>query len=375
MTRIIDGDGHVVEPKTWDDYIEPAFRERAPRIVKDADGLERIQLDGEVLGLGGRRGPTTLGAGLTPGGFADPVKRQSLSYDQAHPGGTDPHIRIKDMDAEGIDVAVLYPSIGLLFGGIKDPQLTAACCRAYNNWLADYCKPYLNRLIGIAAVPLQDVDEAVQEMRRAVTKLGMHGVFVRPNPYNGRRLDDPAYDPFWTEAQELSCAIGVHEGTALNMPTVGAERYQDLFRLHMISHPLEQKLACMDFTAGGVLEKFPRLKVAFLESGGGWIGHWLDRLDSHYEQMGFAVPWLKMKPSEYFKRQCYISFDPDESTLRATVAVLGADNIIWASDYPHFDCTFPGVLAELHESLEGLPVETQQKILGGNAARLYGLTL
>jgi predicted TIM-barrel fold metal-dependent hydrolase len=372
MTRIIDGDGHVVEPKTWDAYIEAEFRERAPRIVKDEQGSEQVWLEGKAMG-GGRRLPTTIGAGLTPGGFADPEKRQSQPYDKAHPGGSDPYARIKDMDMEGIDAAVLYPSIGLLFGGIKDPKLAAACCQAYNNWLADYCKPYPTRLIGIAAVPLQDVDVAITEMRRAVTKLGMRGVFVRPNPYNGRRLDDPAYDPFWAEAQELDCAIGVHEGTALNMPTVGSERYQDFFRLHVISHPLEQKLACMDLVSGGVLEKFPRLKVAFLESGGGWICHWLDRLDSHYEKMGFAVPWLKMKPSEYFKRQCFISFDPDESTLRATVEVLGADNIIWASDYPHFDCTFPGVLRELEEGLEGLPAGAKHKILGENAARLYGL--
>jgi uncharacterized protein len=123
-----------------------------------------------------------------------------------------------------------------------------------------------------------------------------------------------------------------------------------------------------------VLEKFPRLKVAFLESGGGWICHWLDRLDSHYEKLGFLVPWLKMKPSDYFKRQCWISFDPDESTLKATVDVIGADNLMWASDYPHFDCTFPGAVKELKEHMEGLSEDAKRKVLGESAARLYRLT-
>lgn len=371
--RVIDADGHVVEPRNmFVEYIEPKFRERAPRIVKDELGFERVCIDGEVLG-GGRRTPVTLGAGLIPGGFADPTKRETHPYDQAHPGGFDPHARMKDMDMDGIDVAVLYPTVGLFLGGVKDPQLAAACSRAYNNWLADYCKPYPDRLVGIAAVPLQDVDEAVKEMRRAVSQLNMKGVFIRPNPYNNRQLNDPAYDPFWAAAQELNCPIGVHEGTTLNMPTVASDRYRDGYRLHMISHAFEEELACMDVVAGGVLEKFPKLKVAFLESGGGWICHWLDRLDSHYEKLGFLAPWLKMKPSEYFKRQCCISFDPDEHTLKTTVEILGPDNIVWASDYPHFDCTFPGVVKELEEGLAGLPEEAKRKVMGENAARLYGL--
>jgi predicted TIM-barrel fold metal-dependent hydrolase len=371
--KVIDGDGHVVEPRnTFVEYIDPEFRERAPQVVTDESGLDRVRIDGRTFY--GRGAATTLGASFVIGGYADPEKRKNHPYDQAQPGGGDPHARIKDLDIEGIDMAVLYPSIGLFLGGIADLPLAVASCRAYNDWLADYCKPYPDRLLGIGAVPLQDPDEAVKEMRRAVTRLGMHGVFVRPNPYNGRRLDDPVNDPFWAAAQELNCAVSVHEGTTLNMPTVGAERYKrDMCRLHVISHALEMQLACMDIVLGGVLEKFPRLRVAFLESGGGWICHWLDRLDSHYEKLGFLLPWLKMKPSEYFKRQCWISFDPDESTLKGSIDVLGADNFIWASDYPHFDCTFPGAVKELKEHMEGLSEEAKRKVLGENAEKLYAL--
>ncbi len=373
--KVIDGDGHVVEPRNaFVDYIDPPFRERAPQVITDESGRDVVRIDGQILF--GRKGPTSLGASFVIGGYADPARRKSHPYDQAQPGGGNPHARVKDLDTEGIDTAVLYPSLGLFLGGIADVPLAAASCRAYNDWLADFCKPYPDRLIGIGAVPLQDVEEAIKEMRRAVVRLGMPGVFVRPNPYNGRRLDNPAYDPFWAAAQELDCSVSIHEGTILTMPTVGSERYRgDSCRLHLISHSLEMQLACMDIVLGGVLEKFPRLKVAFLESGGGWICHWLDRLDSHYEKLNFLVPWLKMKPSEYFKRQCFIAFDPDENTLKATVDVLGAGNLMWASDYPHFDCTFPGAVEELKQHMEGLSEEARRKVLGENAARLYKLTV
>ncbi len=367
--KVVDADGHVVEPMNmWQEYVEAPYRDLAPRVARDEEGYERIMIGGKLLG----RGPFSLGAALVPGGLANPENRMRKSYDQAQPGGWDPHMRVKDMDVDGIDIAVLYPTVGLFFGGVEDAGLAAALCRAYNNWLADYCKAYPDRLVGVAVVPIQEVEEAVREARRAVEKLGMRGVMIRPNPYRGRNWDDPVYDPFWAEVQSLGVPVGVHEGTTGNMPTAGAERCRDFFFMHIISHPHEQQIACMQIVCGGVLERFPQLKVAFLESGGGWLPHWLERMDSHYEKLGFMVPYLKMKPSDYFRRQCYISFDPDEKTLPATVELVGEDCVVWASDYPHFDAMFPGAVAELRE--QPLPERVMQKVLGENALRLYGLS-
>lgn len=370
MATIIDADGHILEPRVvWEEYTEPAFRDRVIQIVRDTDGIDKMKINGEIRGDRNM----AIAAACTPGGLSDPQRARTMSWDEIVPGGYDPHVRVKDMDLEGIEVAFFYPSLWLIYGDLDDPQLAAAACRAYNNWIADFCKPYPNRFFGVAPLPLQDVDEAVKEMRRVVKDLGMKAVFVRPNPFNGRRLCDPAYDALWREAQELNVPVAVHGSFGTKMPTLGQERYKDPFFFHMVCHPWEMQGACLDTVCGGVLSKFPKLKVAFLESGIGWIGHWLDRMDGHFEKMGHYVPWLKRKPSELFREQCFISMDPDEHTLEVVVEMGLEDCVIWGSDYPHFDCTFPGVVDEVKEACAALSQQAQQKIIGENTKRLYNL--
>ena len=370
MATIIDADGHILEPRSvWEEYTESAYRDRVIQIVRDIDGIDKMKINGEIRGDRNM----AIAAACTPGGLSDPHRARTMSWDEITPGGYDPHVRVKDMDLEGIEVAFFYPSLWLIYGDLDDPQLAAAACRAYNNWIADFCKPYSNRFFGVAPLPLQDVDEAVKEMRRVVKELGMRAVFVRPNPFNGRRLNDPAYDVFWREAQELHIPVAVHGSFGTKMPTLGQERYKDPFFFHMVCHPWEMQGACLDIVCGGVLSKFPTLKVAFLEAGLGWIGHWLDRMDGHFEKMGHYVPWLTRKPSDMFREQCFISMDPDEHSL-GVVTAMGLENcVIWGSDYPHFDCTFPGVVEEVKEACAALPEQAQKKIIGENTRRLYNL--
>ncbi|MEW6300056.1 MAG: amidohydrolase family protein [Thermodesulfobacteriota bacterium] len=370
MATIIDADGHILEPRSvWQEYTEPAYRDRVIQIVRDTDGIDKLKIDGEIRGDRNM----AIAAACTPGGLSDPRRARTMSWDEIVPGGYDPHVRVKDMDTEGIEVAFFYPSLWLIYGDLNDPQLAAAACRAYNNWIADFCKPYPDRFFGVAPLPLQDVDEAVREMRRVVKELGMRAVFIRPNPFNGRRLCDPAYDVFWREAQELNVPVAVHGSFGTKMQTLGQERYKDPFFFHMVCHPWEQQAACLDIICGGVLSKFPRLKVAFLESGVGWIGYWLDRMDGHFEKMGHYVPWLKKRPSELFREQCFISMDPDEHTLQVVADMGLEDCVIWGSDYPHFDCTFPGVVDEVKAACAALPERARRKIIGENAKRLYNL--
>jgi len=370
MTKVIDADGHIVEPRAlWQEYLEPAFRERIPQVAKDSDGIDRVKVEGQLA----PRSPLMIAAMCLPGGLSNAERARTLSWDDLRPGSFDPHARIADMDAEGVDVSILYPSIGLTYGGLRDPQLAVAACRAYNNWMADFCRPYPDRLYNVAPVPLVAVDEAIKEMRRVVKEQGVKAVAIRPNPYNDRRLSDPAYDPFWTEAQALDCTIAVHSAVSGELPTAGFDRYPDFFRRMIVAHPLEQQMACMDLLCGGVLEKYPRLRVAFLEAGGGWIGYWLARLDEFHEKIGHMLPPLSLKPSEYFRRQCFCSCEPDDVALK-TATVLGLEDVfMWASDYPHFDCTFPGVVEELREGCAQLPESAQRKVIGENAARCYGL--
>jgi predicted TIM-barrel fold metal-dependent hydrolase len=221
-------------------------------------------------------------------------------------------------------------------------------------------------------MPIQSVEEAVREMRRVVVDLGFKAVFVRPNPFNERRLCDPAYDPFWREAQELGIPVAVHSSFGTRMPTLGGDRYQNPFFFHMVCHTFELMAAAMDVVCGGVLEKFPRLRVGFLESGVGWLGYWLDRMDGHFEKMGPYVPWLKRKPSEQFLEQCFLSLDPDERTVAAMVELGAERTILWGSDYPHFDCTYPGLVSEVERACASLPEHAKKSIREDNATRFYG---
>lgn len=347
--RVIDADSHVLEPPGfWTEYLEPAFREQAPYFIKDEQGGEHLVTEGVVH---------------------DRIPYKEETWTARRAGGFNPHERVKDMDLEGIDVQVLFPTQGLYIQAVKTPPLAAALCRAYNNWLADYCRTYPGRLVGIGAVPLHDVGEAVKEARRAITELGMKGIFVRPNPLNGRTLDDPIYAPLYAEVQQLDATFCVHEATG-NFPAAGADRYPNYFLRHLFSHALEQKIACSTIICGGVLERFPKLRVVFLESGVGWLPHWLERMDEHYEGLGYMVPWLKMKPSDYFRRQCFVSADPDEKTIPYVVETVGADNIVFGSDYPHFDMKFPGAVAAVRDRKE-LSAEAKRKIMYETPARLY----
>jgi len=373
MTRtynVIDSDGHILEPLSlWADYMDPAFRDRAPRLERDGNGRERL-LIGEKM-LGGERGMASLGAvGRRDGTVVVDDARQ---YADGRKGGFDPHSRIPDMDLDGIDAAYLYPSIGLFAGSVEDPKLSAAICRAYNRWLAEYCAPYPDRLFGIAMLPLQHTEMAIEEMRFARKELGMPGVFLRPNPYNNKMVHDPSYDRFWSAVEDLDVAVGFHEGGSSGMPQVGLDRFETNGARHIVTHTMEMMMACLSMIWGGVCDRHPKLRVAFLESGGGWIVPWLERMDRHYVDQGFNDSGLSMKPSEIFQRNCWISFEPVEGSLRVLADYIGPHKILWATDYPHPDGFFPGAPDMVRKNLEGLSEETRRQVMAGGAKAFYNL--
>ena len=366
--NIIDADGHVLEPvDIWDKYIDPAYRERAPRIVIDTDGKERLLVEDRVLGS--QKGFGVIGAiGARQGG----VPEETMKYVEGRPGGFDPHARIPDMDLDGIDAAFLYPSVGLFAGAVQEPHLAAAMCRAYNRWLADYCRPYPDRLFGVAMLPMQSIQLAIEEMRYARKELGMRAGFLRPNPYNGKMLHHPDYAPFWAEVQDLDVAIGLHEGASGGMPQVGVDRFETRGARHIITHTMEMMLAALSVIWSGVCDRFPRVRIGFMESGGGWIAPWLDRMDRHFDDQGFNDSGLSMRPSELFKRNCWISFEPVEGCLSALADYIGPHKILWATDYPHPDGFFPGA-PQLISGRPELSEATKREILAGGAKRFYGL--
>ena len=367
--NVIDADGHVLEPMDmWQNYIDPAFKARAPKLVIDTDGKERLLVETQVLGSS--KGFGVIGA---IGSRDTEMDDGEMSYADGRPGGFDPHKRIPDMDLDGIDAAFLYPSVGLFAGAVQDPALAAAMCRAYNRWLADYCQPYPDRLFGIAMLPMQSIDAAIQEMRFARKELGFRGGFLRPNPYHGTKMiSDPMYEPFWAAAEDLDFSIGFHEGASAGMPQVGVDRFSGRGAQHIITHTMEMMLACLAVIWGGVTDKHPKLRIGFLESGGGWIAPWLDRMDRHFDDQGFNDSGLKTRPSELFQRNCWISFEPVEGALDVLADYIGPHKILWATDYPHPDGFFPGAPALIAGRPE-LSDATKREILGGGARRFYGL--
>jgi predicted TIM-barrel fold metal-dependent hydrolase len=365
---IVDADGHVMEPgDLWQAYIEPAFRDRAPRIVRLDDGHTAFYTDGHLSPQARciSRGVRDEFARVIRTHLADSL-RDRFS----------PESQLRAMDAGGVDVSFLYPTLGLFAASIDplEPAFAIAICRAYNDWLAEFCRVAPRRLRPVAMLTaLHDPEAATAEAVR-VAGLGFRGVFIRPNPVRGRTLADPAYAPLWSACERLGLAVGVHGGVGTHLPDAGADRFDTFFACHAASHPVEQMLAMLALIGGGVLERHPRLRVAFLEAGCGWLPYWLWRLDEHWAQTrGVAgEPALPETPSAYFRRQCWISFEPDEPALPDLVARIGEDNLLFASDYPHPDHVWP----ETVEAAVALPLPdaVKRKIFCDNPARLYGLT-
>jgi predicted TIM-barrel fold metal-dependent hydrolase len=227
--------------------------------------------------------------------------------------------------------------------------------------------------VGVALLPLGDVEASRAELERAAERYGFRAAFFRPNPYRGRVIHPAANERLWECAASLGVAIAVHEGLSDGLPTLGRDRFENPVMLHALSHPFEQMAACAGLVLTGVMERHPRLRFAFLESGSGWLPYWLERLDSHYATWRRWLPAITRPPSEYFRRQCFVSCEPEDALAVSVVRALGDDCVVWASDYPHPDAHFPGSVAKTRESLAELPEGSRAKLLCANAERLYGI--
>jgi predicted TIM-barrel fold metal-dependent hydrolase len=287
---------------------------------------------------------------------------------------TDPKARLVDMDSEGIDIAVLFGAgLAGTLPALDDAGLAAALAIARNTWVAEYCAADPKRIKGTAALAQQSIDASIKELRRSVTELGFVGASLFPN-VKGRHLGDPFYFPLYEEAQRLNVPICVHMFLGrYGSDAVGTERVDKFFYSHLFGHPFEQMIALSVIIGEGVLERFPKLRFVFLESGCGWIPYWFERMDEHHEVLGVQLPALKSAPSKLLERgQLYFSCESDEKELAHVVDVIGDDWIVFASDYSHFDSRWPGA-AEPIVNQAKLSDATKRKILNDNARRLYPL--
>jgi predicted TIM-barrel fold metal-dependent hydrolase len=362
--------------------------------------VETDAVGNEWIVMNGRRQPAN-GAALAGMDHEDleRAQRGELKYTEVRPAAYNVKPRLDDMTADGIDRSVLYPTMLLGIQSHPDVDFAKIQCRVYNDWLSDHVSDGEGRLFGAAVLPQQDIERAAAEIRRVATKPGIVAVFIRPNPTaDWKPFNDGVYDPIWGAASDTGLPVGLHPFLAADLPGaciglrinrlgtsampvdtaregVTVANFDNIYFTQAIANPFDMMSSMAFLLAGGVCERFSALRLVFLEANGGWLVPWLERLDHHYEVFSWDVPWLKIRPSEYFRRQCWISFDADESTLAFTAnsALCGADRIVWASDYPHPDAKYPGVTAELREAIASLSEEQQHQIAGDNATALYGL--
>lgn len=366
--RVIDTDGHVMEPnELYDEYLEAKFKPDLEDLKRQADALPSRFFFGFFHQLNTGR----------PLGVPHPEKplvRAGRRHHGEKPdmrGGHDPHVRIKDMDREGIDVAVLFSTIASSFCALKTIDFEVAMIRAYHRWLADYCAAYPDRLKGVAIVPMREPERAADLIRQVAREPWCVGLYLSAH-VEDKLLDHPSFHPIWEASQECDLPACFHGGTA--RPPYGCGTFEmtnNLFLQHSATNPFEVMRGIAALIGGGVLDLFPRMRAAFLEAGVGWLPFWMERLDEHYHLMPEYVPFLRRKPSDVIHSEnFFISCDPDEETLPFVVNFVGADHILYASDYPHFDGRFPDSV-KLTARPEVFPPETQRKILWDNPRRLY----
>jgi predicted TIM-barrel fold metal-dependent hydrolase len=375
--RVMDSDLHTMEPDgLWERYLEEPFKKFAPAFVRrteNASNQPLIRVGTLEIGEMSKRPQSAfVGKDLQRRAFA-----RHPHYEVAHARGYDAESHVAAMDIEGIDVAVIYGTRGrqVQMHDDLEPEVAAALARAHNNWTRDFCAYNPERLKFAAQLSFHDVGLAIREARRAVRDLGAVAVIGNPNPVRGRHIHDPEFEPLWTAIEELEVPVGFHPTGQASLRDDIARRYLDHPNGRVIGvagrNPMELMLAFASFAAGGVLERHPRLRCAFLEGTCGWLPWWLWRLDEAWEKFGpGSEVQISQLPSQYFFRQCYVATDADEKVLRQVVEAVGDDNIVVSTDYPHSDGLFPSAIEEF-TALEGVSDKTKAKILWDNCARLY----
>ena len=365
---ILSSDSHVFEPPDlWMKRIDAAFRDRAPRIQR-VDGADQIVVEADQV---------LSGIGLISNAGARFDAPETISgqgrFEDVPRGGYDPEQHLADMRLDGVAGEVLYPSQGLFYFRVTDTPLMSAIFRAYNDWLADFCATDRARLKGIAMINLDDVQDGIRELERAA-RLGLAGAMITEYPLEHRRYDQPEYEPFWAAAEALGMPLSLHTATRRQGKIRGAGEKTLRDASSRATKAFYPALSLCDLIFSGVFERYPRLTLAIVEFELSWAPHLLTTMDYTYrERHGEAIYRFTdgMRPSDFFHRNIVLSFQEDAIGIRLR-DTIGVDNMMWGSDYPHSESTFPRSRKILAEILAGVPEHEQAKIVGGNTARVYG---
>ena len=368
---VISSDSHVFEPPDlWTTRIDSEFKERAPH-MRQVDGMDHLFIEGDqfLAGIG-----LISGAGMR---FENPEDiTHEARFEDVHVGGYEPGEHIRDMKTDGVSAEILYPSQGLFYFRVPDSELMSAIFRAYNDWLVDFCSTHPKQLKGIAMINLDDVEDGMRELSRTA-KMGMAGAMISEYPPEERRYDLPEYEPFWALAQDLDMPLSLHTATS----RVGNNRGAGASSVRVASNRANKvflpSTSLCDMIFSGVFDRYPKLKVAIVEFELAWAAHLLGTMDYTYIERQKEASYRfrnDMMPSDFFRQNVYLSFQEDHVGIRLR-DVIGVDSLMWGSDYPHAEATFPRSMEILDQILDGVEEEERAKIVGLNAASLYNFDL
>ncbi len=367
--RLVSSDSHVVEPPDlWERFIAVAYRDRAPRVVREG-GFDRWYADdGVSFGIVGS--DTQAGRRFEA---PESIRIEGV-YEEVRRGGYDPHAHVADMELDWVSGAVVYPSVGLETWLIPSTDLLSAVFRAYNDWLAEFCAPYPDRIKGMAMVNVDVVADGVRELRRAAS-LGLAGVTIPQRPLFGR-YDGATYEPLWSAAAELGMPLSMHSGTSRWSPNEKATFGNSRGMVEFINQEYDMRDNVVAMIFSGVFERHPRLKVGLVEYEVCWAPYLLYRMDAAYqeirrpERFGGRRFGGEMLPSDFFRRNMFICFQEDALGMQMR-EYLGVETLMWGNDYPHAESTFPRSREIVERILEGVPLEEKRLIAGENCARLF----
>ncbi len=290
-----------------------------------------------------------------------------------HPGGYDPHERVKEMSQDGVSAEVLYPTLGLRLFGLDDARLQEECFKVYNDWLIEYCAPNTDRLIGIPCIAMYDVKHAVKELERCCAN-GLKGALIWQVPHPDLPFYSEHYIPFWEAAQALNAPISLHILTGHNYSKGGLDRKgPEAYRGSVNIKAFEAMNALFDLIWYGILDRYPNLRVVTVENEIGWIPFILQQWDYYYRRFLKTNPTgIEHEPSFYFYRNMNATFFND-AVGGHNLAWWGHDNCMWSNDFPHPNSTWPNSLKVIERDLGHLPADARAKLVRENVIKLYGM--
>jgi len=365
----ISADSHVTEPPScYTDYLEPKWRDKAPKLGmnKDRGSIYLIDgLPGEI--------PITLAAaaGLTP----EQLANSSRTFDDLHRGGWDPKARLHDQDRDGIAAEIIYPTLGMVLCNHPDSNYMHAMFQAYNRWLQDFCSDGAGRLFGVGQSAVPSVEQAIADAK-AIKGQGFCGIMLPAFPGTAEDYDHPSFDRFWAALVDLDLPISFHTFTGRRRgdDLVFATRGPKVNGFMAITRDNQDLLGMFCLT--GIFERFPKLKVVSVEADAGWVPHYIYRMNHAYKRHRF---WQQGKtlgrlPSEYFLENVYLTFQDDWIAFKHR-ADMNIERLLWANDFPHSDATWPNSQAILAEHTKVLSEAEKRRVLRDNVAELYGIEL